>query len=756
MVSNEKDPLALAGGEGISRTRALAELEARGPRGATLEELTDALRPLEGTAIASALAELERDGVATDWSRRWYAVRHTEWMAGTIERLETGDALVRSGARREAGFYVQQRHLKGAEDRDMVLIKRLKGRSPEAGRGLPPASVVKVLAVRYLRAVGTVEERDRRHWLVPYDAKTTLDVEVLGAEGLGPTDWVVIELDPPSAAGQRRRGRVVERLGAIDQPGTDVRVVLRHYEIPEEFPAAVVAAASGMPADPTPADWEGRIDLRRKVIVTIDGETARDFDDALSLDRLPGGGWRLGVHIADVAHYVQEGTPLDLEAYRRGTSVYYPDRAIPMLPEGLSNGLCSLRPGVPRLTLSALLELDATGEVVKRSFAETVIQSTRRLTYTEVRRLLDEPSPDDAAEYGPVRDRLLALRELMEILLRRRSARGSIDFDLPEGDVILDTDGNTVGVKPSERNVAHRIVEECMIAANEAVAFTLESHGVAALHRVHDAPSPLRLEDLREVLRSLGHDLPGPLEDMHPSALQDALRQVAGRPEEAFVAALVLRTVQRAVYSPESRGHYALAAQYYTHFTSPIRRYPDLIVHRRLRALLRGTAEADAERSLLAERLPVVGEHCSDTERRAEQSERDLLQWKKVRFLASRVGESFPGRITGVQGFGLFVQLDAWFVDGLVPMRTLADDFYIHEPENHRLVGQEQGRIFQLAQPVMVELVGIDERRRGLQLKIAGMPEPLTRGARQRPRAHETGDRGAAKRSRGSRYDRRR
>jgi ribonuclease R len=273
---------------------------------------------------------------------------------------------------------------------------------------------------------------------------------------------------------------------------------------------------------------------------------------------------------------------------------------------------------------------------------------------------------------------------------------------------------------------------------------------------VHDAPSPLRLEDLREVLRSLGHDLPGPLEDMHPSGLQDALRQVAGRPEEAFVAALVLRTVQRALYSPESRGHYALAAQYYTHFTSPIRRYPDLIVHRRLRALLRGTAEADAERSLLAERLPVVGEHCSDTERRAEQSERDLLQWKKVRFLASRVGETFPGRITGVQGFGLFVQLDAWFVDGLVPIRTLADDFYIHEPENHSLVGQEGGRVFQLAQPVMVELVGIDERRRGLQLKIAGMPEPRrSRRDSETPKSRAGAARRAPMGPRGSRYDRR-
>jgi ribonuclease R len=470
------------------------------------------------------------------------------------------------------------------------------------------------------------------------------------------------------------------------------------------------------------------------VIVTIDGESARDFDDAISLERLPGGAFRLGVHIAGVAHYVREGSALDLEAYRRGTSVYFPELAVPMLPEGLSNGLCSLKPGVPRLTLSAFLDIGADGKVGGRRFAETVIQSARRLTYDEVRRLLEEPRPGDAREYGPVLALLRDAAELMAILRRSRMARGSIDFDLPEGDVILDTDGYTVGIRPEERNVAHRIIEEFMIAANEAVAFELESHDSPALFRIHDPPTRERLEELRELLRPLGIALRGNLENLHPSALQEVLAKVAGRPEEAFVSAVVLRTVQRALYSPEPRGHYALASRHYLHFTSPIRRYPDLVVHRRLAALLHGRAEEEAERTRLVDRLPVVADHSSATERRAEQAERDLLQWKKVRFLAGRIGERFRGRVSGVQPFGLFVQLDELFVDGLVPVRTMADDYYVYEPEAHRLVGQRSGRRFQLADPVEVVLVGVDHRHRGLDLAIGGMPEPPPRERRPRPR----------------------
>ena len=760
----DETTVRLPGSEGIAAGRIAPALLAAGNKGMTLADLA-AVAAVTVDEARVALADLERKGQAVEWARRYYALGHTDWTVGRVELLDGGDAQVRPAARREPGFHIARRALAGAADGDTVLVKRSQGtkgtkgtKEPKSrkgskgprGRGaqrgseqrprLPEASIVKVLDRRSRTIVGVVErsadargargEEDAaagRPTLQPFDVKIEADFDLIGAADVPDGHYVVVEVEPSdggAADGRRRRARVIEVLGDADQPGVDVLVVLRHHGIPEPFPAAVLAAAAHLPANPTPSDWDGREDLRHIPIVTIDGETARDFDDALSIERLPGGRFALGVHIADVAHYVEEGTALDLEAYRRGTSVYFPERAVPMLPEGLSNGLCSLRPRVPRLTQSVFLEIGPAGQILRRRFAETVIQSSRRMTYSEVRRVLEEPAAGDAAEYGGLLALFRDLHDLMMVLRAARLARGSIDFDLPEGDVVLDTDGYTVGIRPGERNVAHRIVEEAMIAANEAVAFEEETRLCPTLYRVHDAPSPERLEELRELLHPLGISLKGDLESLHPSALQDVLAEVAGRPEEPFVSALVLRSVQRAVYSPECRGHYALAARYYLHFTSPIRRYPDLVAHRRLRALLRGTAEAEAAASLLGERLAVMGEHCSRTERRAEQAERDLLQWKKVRFLAERVGERFSGRVTGVQPFGLFVQLADLYVDGLVPVRTMTDDFYVFEPAAHRLVGARAGRRFQLGDVVEVELVRVDLRHRGLDLRLVDMPPP--------------------------------
>jgi len=619
-----------------------------------------------------------------------------------------------------------------------------------AGSG-PTAPTPETLVGTLEAGPSGVRGRSRRRWLVPFDPRLTLELPVTGAGEVPEGQFAVVAVE--RGAGGEPRGRLLEVLGDVATPGVDVEVVLRHYDIPRHFPDEVLAAAAGLPADPGPADWEGRDDLRGQVVVTIDGETARDFDDAVSIERRPEGTFRLGVHIADVAHYVAPESALDLEAYHRGTSVYYPERVVPMLPEALSNGLCSLRPDVPRLTLSVFLDVDRDGAVVARRFAETVIRSARRLTYGEVRRLLEEPHPGDGARYGPVLNALRDMRELTGALHEARGRRGSLDFDLPEGNVELDTDGTVVGILPYERNVAHRLIEEFMIAANEAVAHELVRRGSPGLFRVHDPPGRERLEELAELLRPLGLQLtrdPAELDDLPPAALQQVLKQVEGRPDEPFLSALVLRTMQRAVYSPECRGHYALASRYYTHFTSPIRRYPDLVVHRCLKALLRGEDPAhpaggrdENERAALAARLAAIAEQTSATERRAEQSERDLLQWKKVRFLAGRAGERFRGRVTGVQPFGLFVQLEDYHVDGLVPIRTLADDYYLYEPEAHRLIGERRGRVFQLADPVEVELTGADLRHRGLDLKILGMPEPPPRAAGRPAGKGRAGERAA-------------
>jgi ribonuclease R len=717
---------AFPGSDGLLRQEIAARLEEAGKGGLEKGQLR---RKVDASPedLEQALDRMQTEGRAVEIEGRWLSPRHTGWAVGIVDLLEEGDALIRPGFRQDPTFFVRRRNLKRAQGGDRVLVRRL-GRKAQAWSDLPPEGiVVKILGRRDQTVVGTLDRDPQgRRWLVPFDPKVPLELFVEGAEDIPENHYVVADVER-SASGRGVRGRVLEVLGDPEVPGVDVLVVLRHHEIPDQFPDEVLEAAQRFPADPRPEDWAGREDLRDRVIITIDGETARDFDDAVSIDRLPDGVFRLGVHIADVAHYVREGDALDLEAYRRGTSVYYPERAIPMLPEGLSNGLCSLRPHVPRLTLSAFLDIDRDGQILARRFAQTVIESARRMTYNEVRRILEEPAQEDAAEYGPVLPALREMHHLMQILNHARTVRGSIDFDLPEGDVVLDTDGVMVGILPEERNIAHRIIEEFMLAANEAVAYELVSHDVPALFRVHAQPTPERLDELRELLETFGIELHMDMENLHPSALQQALREVQGKPEEHLVSSVVLRTLQRALYDPECLGHYALASQYYCHFTSPIRRYPDLVVHRQLKAHLRGKAAEVTARTRLPERLPVMGDHTSMTERRAEQSERDLLQWKKVRFLADRVGETFRGRITGVQPFGLFVQLEKYYVDGLVPIRSMADDYYIYEPEAHRLIGANQRRTFRLADPVEVVLQGVSLRHRGLDFALVGMPEPEAR-----------------------------
>lgn len=678
--------------------------------------------------LRRALYGLLGDGRVVEWRGRLLAARFTDWVVGTIQGMTRGDALLLSGEHEEPGYFIAARHRQGALDGDLVLARPSKRRS-KGSRGLPQATVVRILTPRRRQVVGrVVRERGQKRWL-PFDPKDKLDIRVQGGDGLGEEEFVVLELSAAGEHGGPVQGRVVEVLGDPEEPGVDVAIVIRHYQIPDVFPDDVMAAADALPEHPEAADWNEREDLRERVIVTIDGATARDFDDAIEVEALAGGGFRLGVHIADVSHYVVEGSQLDREAYRRGTSVYYPEGAIPMLPERLSNGLCSLLPEVPRLTMSAFVDFDSRGKPFRRRFASSVIQSRRRMTYSEVRRLLEEPQDSDEAEYGAVLPMLRQAGKLARILNQRRVERGSLDFDLPEGNVVLDSDGFMVGILPSERNIAHRLIEEFMIAANEAVAQELEGHECPALFRVHDPPDPLRLEELRQLLATFGLQLPGDMESLHPSALQEVLERVQGRPEEALVSTLVLRTMQRAIYAPECRGHYALASRYYCHFTSPIRRYPDLLVHRQLRHILHGDWRETSDRTLLEARLPAMGQHTSRTERRAERSERDLLQWKKVRYLEDRVGDTFEGQITGVQPFGLFVQLGGLLVDGLVPIASMEDDYYLYEPERHRLVGEHMGRIFRLGDPVEVVLASINEVQRGLELAIADMKGGRESGA---------------------------
>lgn len=726
-VSIESSGGRRAGDEGLLRGDLERHLEKAG-RGGVAEADVENWAAERGLAdlLEGALDALRREGTAVRWNRRWLAVRHTDWTPGKVRAVSRGGALLLTGLAGEAGYFIPERGLKGARDGDQVLVKpsgpaKARRRSSRDRGRLPEASVVKILSRGFETLVGYVDEDDPRE-LVPFDSRTRLVARLERSSRSLAGRFVSVRLDRSARSGAAKVPAAVEKdLGPPDEPGTDVRVVLEHFGIPDEISEAAKTAAAELPDEPRAEDLAGRRDLRSWPTITIDGATARDFDDAISVSRRRNG-FSLAVHIADVGHYVREGSVLDLEAYERGTSVYFPDRAIPMLPEALSNGLCSLKPGVDRLTMTAFLEFSRDGKLERRRFAETVIRSDRRFTYSEVRDLLEGTAPGGVDREAPetaLKELLETARDLMAILFRRRTERGSIDFDLPEGNVILDTEGVTVGVKPGERNVAHRIIEEFMISANEAVAAELEGAEVPALYRVHTEPDRARFEELKSFLEPLGIPLDLGPEELHPSHLQEVLERVRGHDEEPFVATLILRSMKRAAYDPECLGHYALSSRHYTHFTSPIRRYPDLVVHRGLKRRLCGRPWSDEERAALVERLPAMAEHTSSMERRAERAERALLQWKVIRLLAPRVGEVFVGRVTGVQKFGLFIQLEDYYVDSLLPIAALTDDYYRFEPENHRLVGRS-GRVLRLADRLEVVLDKADPIRRLLTVRPAG------------------------------------
>jgi ribonuclease R len=536
---------------------------------------------------------------------------------------------------------------------------------------------------------------------------------------------------------------VIEILGHPDDFGVDVEIIIRKHHLPHHFPAAVVAQAQAMPGAISDGDWKGRQDFRDMDIVTIDGETARDFDDAVWVDRLANGNYALHVHIADVSHYVRPGTPIDVEAELRGTSVYFPDRAVPMLPFELSTNICSLVPHEDRLVLSALLEIDHQGELVSQEFTPGVIRSAERMTYTKVHKLL-EGDADLRDRYKPLVARFELMQELALILNRKRVRRGSIDFDLPEPLIEFDEWGAMIGVTRAPRNIAHRLIEEFMLAANEAVAAHLEDSGNPSIYRIHEKPDPKRVMEFEEVAAHFGYSLgvgPIPVKkfgmtDRHrdgskrqrqivlPDAqvkiasrmYQKLVAKIEGKPEERILSYLMLRSLKQARYSAENVGHFALAADSYTHFTSPIRRYPDLIVHR----LLRGWIAEQTELSSLAE-------ECSQSERRAADAERELVEWKKVKFMSERVGQDFDGLIISTAKYGLFVELAELFVEGLVPIDTLPGDQYAYHENVRKVIGKRTRREFSIGDRVRVILDRIDANDRKLQFSLLEPERPKKR-----------------------------
>ncbi len=615
-------------------------------------------------------------------------------------------------------------------DRVVARVDRQGSRSRVEGR------IVRILERRTKQLVGRLEiDESGLVYVVPFDRRIVTDVHVpegkSGEADVGEVVVVALSRWPTSTRGPV--GKVIEVLGNMDSPGVDTDMVIREYQLPDKHAVAAITEARKYGKKVKPRELRGREDFRSLQTVTIDGESARDFDDAITLECLPNKNFLLGVHIADVGHYVPEGSALDVAAYERATSVYFPDRAVHMFPEELATGICSLKPKVDRLVQSCLMEIDGRGKVVRYEIHDGVIHSNARMTYTEVNAILVDRDAKTRAAYSELVEMCNRMKRLYKVLHGRRRRRGSIDFDLPSAEFLMDHTGEVTGVVAAERNQAHRIIEEFMLIANETVGEYLEEGSQAVVYRVHEPPDPVKIEEFGSFIASLGYGLGKTKERVVPKDFQRLLKRLNGRPEQRSVSSLMLRTMQQARYDTVNLGHFGLAASVYTHFTSPIRRYPDLVVHRLLREKrfkrsVRGTVSDDRLRH-----LGEVARHTSELERRAEDAEREVIQWKKVRFMSDKVGEEFVGYVTGVAAVGLFVELLEPFVEGLVHISSMADDYYQYFERQHELRGEKNRKRYRLGDMVKVQVVRVDRDHRRIELALVEILEKVRRQVNRRP-----------------------
>jgi len=631
-------------------------------------------------------------------------------------------------------IYVSGPHLNEAMHGDRVVarIERVKEGGRLEGR------IIRILERANQMIVGRYDrDESGMGYVTPFDRRVLMDIIVPPGQegGASPGEMVTVELTRWPTPARGATGRVAEVLGDIDAPGVDTEIIIRKYGIPDAPSPDAVEEASKLGGAVSDRDIRGRSDFRKLMTVTIDGEHARDFDDAITIDRLPNGHYWLGVHIADVSHYVQEGSALDRDAYQRGTSVYFPERAVHMFPAELATGLCSLNPHVDRLVQSCFMEVDRRGEVVRHEFDDGVIRSDERMTYTAVNAILTDRDPELLKRYATLVGMFEAMRELFGILNDARHRRGSIDFDLHEAEVILDEGGVVEDIIALERNVAHRIIEEFMLLANETVASYLEAHDVPTLYRIHEEPDVVKVAKFEDFVSGFGYSLAAPLNALRPRHFQKLIERIQGKPEEKPIAFLMLRTMQKARYAPENLGNFGLAASSYTHFTSPIRRYPDLVVHRALRAS-RKAALSEERREEWTDEMPEIARHTSEMERRADDAERELLQWKKVKFMADKVGDEFEGYVTGVAAFGLFVELIEHFVEGLVHVSTMADDYYRFVEDAHMLRGENTHKVYRLGDKVRVQVIRVNMDTRQIDLGLVDILERVRAGERGPRRSH--------------------
>lgn len=618
----------------------------------------------------------------------------------------------------EEDIFVPERDTKGALHGDTVQVEIVN--AGEAGKRRE-GKIIKITKRDAVFVVGTFEKSKNYGFVVPDNLKLGSDIYIAKEHTKGAVNGHKVYVKITDYGNEKRspEGRVVEILGHINDPAADVKTVLKTYGLETEFPEEVMAQAEAMPEEIEEKEAAGRLDLRGMLTVTIDGEDAKDLDDAITIRNLGNGRMELGVHIADVTNYVKEGSPLDKEALHRGTSVYLVDRVIPMLPHRLSNGICSLNAGTDRLTLSCLMEIDAEGNIVGHRIAETVIRVTRRMSYTEVNRILavmssEEGTPAEEAEkieleeeYGELAELFLQMKLLSDCLREKRRQRGAVDFDFPESKITLAPNGRPIEIKPYERNAATRLIEDFMLAANETIAEDFFWQEAPFVYRTHENPDPDKIKKLGVFIKNFGLNIKEGKDGIHPKELQKLLDSLDGREEAPLIFRLTLRSLKQAKYSTECEGHFGLAAKYYCHFTSPIRRYPDLQIHRIIKDNLNGRLTEERKKHY-QEFLDEVAAQASKTEHTAEEAERDVEKMKKVEYMERHIGEIYDGVISGVTNWGIYVELPNT-VEGIIRLENVQDDFYRFDEQRYQLVGDRFHKVYRLGQHITIMVLSVDK-----------------------------------------------
>lgn len=697
-----------------------------------LEEVLGIETADEFKELVKALVRMEDQGyIVRSRSNRYGLPERMNLLRGKFIGHSKGYGFVVPEEEGLDDIFIPPHEVNGALNGDMVLVRVLKESSGDKREG----TIIKVVERSKTTFVGTYQANRGFGFVVPDDKRLNMDIFVAKEDSMGAVDGhkVVVEVTNWPSEIKSATGVIIKILGHKNDPGVDILSIIYQHDIPPEFPDEVLKEAAKVPDTISDEDLVGRRDLRNETIVTIDGADAKDLDDAVTVTKNEDGTYKLGVHIADVSYYVKEGSLLDQEAYKRGTSVYLADRVIPMIPHRLSNGICSLNPQVDRLTISCEMIIDQNGNVIEHEIFPSVIRTTERMTYSDVYKILEEEDEALIERYKPLVPMFKEMKELALILRKKRMNRGAIDFDFEEAKIIVNEEGWPIDVVLRERTIAERIIEEFMLCANETVAEHFHWMEVPFLYRIHEDPKPEKLHRFFEFITNFGLIVKGTGNTVHPKALQEVLESIDGLPEEPVISTMLLRSLQQARYYPESIGHFGLSTDFYTHFTSPIRRYPDLIVHRLIRTYL---FEGDVSKQSIfkwAQVMDEIADHTSECERRAVDAERDVEALKKAQFMSDKIGEEFVGIVSSVTNFGIFVELPNT-IEGLVHITNLTDDYYHFDERQMIMVGEYTGRIFRIGDEVKVRVANVNLDESSIDFEIVDMVKSFHKVRREAPK----------------------